>query len=86
MNVLHTHLSETPALLASPSTLRRLALAAAAGFDAWGRAGLERNQLAHLDSRALHDLALSRADVVRELDRPVWRDVVAATRDAWRRA
>jgi uncharacterized protein YjiS (DUF1127 family) len=31
-----------------------------------------RNQLAELDDRMLHDLGLSRADVVREVSRAPW--------------
>lgn len=85
MNVLHTHLEEFPSAPVAPSRLRRAARAALAGVDAWSRASSERDQLARLDARALHDLALSRADVVREVERPLWPDVAAAIRDAWRR-
>ena len=88
MNVLHTHLGDAPVTDATPSgsLLRRAALAALAGFEAWGRASLERDQLARLDSRSLHDLALTRVDVVREIEAPLWPVVVAAMRDAWGRS
>ena len=88
MNVLHTHLGDAPVTgpAAPGSVLQRLGRAALAGLDAWSRAGQEREQLAQLDGRALHDLAITRVDVARELEAPVWPSVAVAVRNAWRRS
>jgi uncharacterized protein YjiS (DUF1127 family) len=88
MNVLHTHLSDAPVTggTAAGSGLRRAALAALAGIETWVRARREQDQLARLDSRSLHDLALTRVDVARELEAPVLPIVLASMRDAWRRS
>lgn len=40
----------------------------------WRRRIAEREQLAHLDERSLHDLGLSRAAVYAELRKPFWRE------------
>jgi uncharacterized protein YjiS (DUF1127 family) len=40
----------------------------------WRQLARERGQLARLDSAALKDLGLSRADVLQEAERPFWDD------------
>jgi uncharacterized protein YjiS (DUF1127 family) len=40
---------------------------------AWHTRVLERRDLASLSDNALHDLALTRADVEHEYDKPFWR-------------
>lgn len=40
----------------------------------WQQLARERRQLAMLDDVALKDLGLSRADVMRESERPFWDD------------
>lgn len=39
----------------------------------WRRRAIERDQLAHFDDRALRDIAITRAEVTRELEKPFWR-------------
>jgi uncharacterized protein YjiS (DUF1127 family) len=39
----------------------------------WRRRALERDQLARMDERALHDIGLSRSAVYAELQKPFWR-------------
>jgi uncharacterized protein YjiS (DUF1127 family) len=39
----------------------------------WRQRIREREQLAHLDARELHDLGLSRGDIIDELRKPFWR-------------
>ena len=49
---------------------------AARGLDQlleWQDRARQRHQLASLESHILKDLGLSRADVVRETDKPFWR-------------
>lgn len=43
----------------------------------WWQLAEQRRQLALLDDRALHDLGLSRADVMQESERPFWDDPLA---------
>ncbi len=53
-----------------------LAQSAARGLDQlleWQDRARQRNQLAALEGHILKDLGLSRADVVRETDKPFWR-------------
>lgn len=45
----------------------------AAVFEAWGRRLREREQLARLGERELHDIGLSRASVYAEINKPFWR-------------
>jgi len=40
----------------------------------WHELAQQRRQLASLSDNALHDLGLSRADIVSEADRPFWDD------------
>jgi len=40
----------------------------------WRRRALERDQLARLDERALHDIGLSRGAIYAELQKPFWRE------------
>ena len=40
----------------------------------WRRRIEERDQLARLDERTLHDIGLSRAGIYAELRKPFWRD------------
>jgi uncharacterized protein YjiS (DUF1127 family) len=40
----------------------------------WYRRAHERQELAHLSERDLHDLGLSRSDIYAELAKPFWRD------------
>lgn len=42
-------------------------------LNLWRRRDAERNQLANFDDRALRDLAITRADATREVDKPFWR-------------
>jgi uncharacterized protein YjiS (DUF1127 family) len=58
------------------SLLGVLAQSAARGLDQlleWQDRARQRHQLASLESHILKDLGLSRADVVRETDKPFWR-------------
>lgn len=43
----------------------------------WWQLAEQRRQLALLDDRALHDLGLSRADVMQESEKPFWDDPLA---------
>ena len=48
-----------------------------AAFDtlaAWQDRANQRHQLASLDDRTLHDLAIGFADIDREVHKPFWRD------------
>ena len=40
----------------------------------WYRRAHERQELAQLSERDLHDLGLSRGDIFDELSKPFWRD------------
>jgi uncharacterized protein YjiS (DUF1127 family) len=40
----------------------------------WRRRARDRALLAQFDSRMLRDLGITRADVVREINRPFWRE------------
>ncbi|MDF0732611.1 DUF1127 domain-containing protein [Pseudomonas entomophila] len=40
----------------------------------WYQLGRQRRQLASLSDEALHDLGLSRADTLQEVERPFWDD------------
>ncbi len=40
----------------------------------WHRRALERDQLARMDERALHDIGLSRGAIYAELQKPFWRE------------
>jgi uncharacterized protein YjiS (DUF1127 family) len=40
----------------------------------WYRRAHERQELARLSERDLHDLGLSRGDIYDELSKPFWRD------------
>ena len=40
---------------------------------AWQERAAMRRGLAHMDDRLLRDIGLTRADVRRELDKPLWR-------------
>jgi uncharacterized protein YjiS (DUF1127 family) len=42
-------------------------------LSVWHARRRERTHLASLDDRMLHDIGLTRADVERELSKPVWR-------------
>ena len=58
------------------SLLGVLVQSAARGLDQlleWQDRARQRHQLASLESHILKDLGLSRADVVRESDKPFWR-------------
>ena len=46
---------------------------AVATVRAWAERSRERAQLAELDDRALADIGLTRADVLRESSKPFWR-------------
>ena len=39
----------------------------------WWELARQRQDLAGLDDRSLHDIGLSRADVEREMSKPFWR-------------
>jgi uncharacterized protein YjiS (DUF1127 family) len=39
----------------------------------WRRRAQERNELARMDERTLHDIGLSRSAVYAELHKPFWR-------------
>ena len=43
----------------------------------WWQLSEQRRKLALLDEHALHDLGLSRADVIQESERPFWDDPLA---------
>jgi len=45
----------------------------AAQLRLWQRRGRERNQLARLSERDLHDIGMSRGTVYAELRKPFWR-------------
>ena len=45
----------------------------AAQLRLWRRRGRERNQLARLSERDLHDIGMSRGTVYAELQKPFWR-------------
>ncbi len=58
------------------SLLGVLVQSAARGLDQlleWQDRARQRHQLASLEGHILKDLGLSRADVVRETDKPFWR-------------
>jgi uncharacterized protein YjiS (DUF1127 family) len=40
----------------------------------WRRRGLERDELALLDGRSLHDLGLSSSTIFAELQKPFWQE------------
>jgi uncharacterized protein YjiS (DUF1127 family) len=40
----------------------------------WRRRAQERDQLAHMDERTLHDIGLSRSLIYAELQKPFWRE------------
>lgn len=40
----------------------------------WRRRAQERNELARMDERALHDIGLSRGAIYAELHKPFWRE------------
>ncbi|MBV8192758.1 MAG: DUF1127 domain-containing protein [Alphaproteobacteria bacterium] len=42
-------------------------------FSTWGRRARERRELAHLDSRTIHDLGLSTSEIQFEASKPFWR-------------
>ena len=54
-------------------------------LSGWLRNRLERRSLAGLDDRTLKDLGLTRGDVEREYDRPIWEPVDHAALEAARR-
>lgn len=54
------------------AAMKAATTALAWALDAYLRAQ-SRHNLAGLDDRALRDIGLSRADVVRETDKPFWR-------------
>ena len=54
--------------------LRERLLAAWRQLRRWQQLAEQRRQLAQLDERALQDIGLSRADALRECDRPFWDD------------
>jgi uncharacterized protein YjiS (DUF1127 family) len=47
----------------------------------WWELAEQRRRLGLLDERALHDLGLSRADVIQESERPFWDDPLASARN-----
>jgi uncharacterized protein YjiS (DUF1127 family) len=53
--------------LISPLDLIRL-------FSVWGRRSFERRKLRELDRNTLNDIGISRAEVVREAEKPFWRE------------
>ena len=79
MNIVHGNIG--PVLPSVGTALRAIA----AALGAFNRARLERAQLAALDERALHDLALSRADQIGRIEAPLWPAVRDAFVAAWRR-
>ena len=46
---------------------------AVAAFREWRRCARSRAELVRLDDRALRDIGLTRAEVLREIDKPFWR-------------
>ncbi len=40
----------------------------------WNERITARRQLGELDNRMLQDIGLTRADIMREVDKPFWRD------------
>jgi uncharacterized protein YjiS (DUF1127 family) len=40
----------------------------------WRRRAHERDQLARMDERSLHDIGLSRSAIYAELQKPFWRE------------
>jgi uncharacterized protein YjiS (DUF1127 family) len=67
---------------AAEDIARRLATVSASGdafrrlwatLKGWHRRARERDQLARMDERELHDLGLSRSAIYAELQKPFWR-------------
>lgn len=54
------------------SALRSIARTLVERLLTWQEAMAERQRLAELDDRQLRDIGLSRADIERELRRPLW--------------
>lgn len=52
----------------------------------WWQLAEQRRALARLDERTLLDLGLSRADAIRESERPFWDDPLAAAQGTQQRA
>lgn len=55
------------------AALNRAALAGIGGLLDWQRRARERQHLAYLSEADLKDVGLSRADILRETDKPFWR-------------
>ena len=69
----------------SPRRAAWTAATAATRLAGWWRRLQERRALAALDDSLLRDVGLTRADVDREYDRPLWQPIDYAALDATRR-